>query len=155
LSLVIGYGSELRGDDAVGQLVARAVAGWGLPEVRALAVHQLTPELAPELAAARLALFVDAGETAGGGWEARPIAAKSLPITSAHSGDPRALLALTHALYGHAPRAWLVTIAAARFDVGAGLSPETAEAATAALEWIRSHLGGASHARDRADAAGA
>jgi Ni,Fe-hydrogenase maturation factor len=47
--LVIGYGNELRGDDAIGQWVARAVAA-----------HQLTPELAEDLAHTDYAVFVDA-----------------------------------------------------------------------------------------------
>src|SRR5690242_2835552 len=59
--VVIGYGNDIRGDDAAGPLAARAVAAWGAPGVRALAAHQLTPELAEALAAAELAIFVDAG----------------------------------------------------------------------------------------------
>ena len=58
--LVIGYGNELRGDDAAGPCVARGVADWGRPEVDGLAVHQLTPELAPALAGAEVVVFVDA-----------------------------------------------------------------------------------------------
>ena len=39
--LVVGYGNERRGDDGVGPCVARAVAGWNRPEVRALAKPHL------------------------------------------------------------------------------------------------------------------
>src|SRR5947209_7059306 len=35
--LVIGYGNELRGDDGVGPCVARTVASWQRPGLRALA----------------------------------------------------------------------------------------------------------------------
>ena len=58
-AVVIGYGNTLRNDDAVGPRAATIVQGWGLPGVTALAVHQLTPELAEPIAAARLAVFVD------------------------------------------------------------------------------------------------
>ncbi len=58
--LVIGYGNPLRGDDGVGPAVSGAIAVLGLPGVRALSVHQLTPELAAEAAGARVAVFVDA-----------------------------------------------------------------------------------------------
>ena len=34
--LVIGYGNELRGDDALGPCAARRIAGWGLADVTAL-----------------------------------------------------------------------------------------------------------------------
>ena len=40
-TLVIGYGSALRGDDAAGLRVAALVARWRLPGVRVLAPHQL------------------------------------------------------------------------------------------------------------------
>src|SRR5262245_1795360 len=58
--VVIGYGNDLRGDDAVGLRAAQAVAAWDMPGVCGLAVHQLTPELAEILAGAALAIFVDA-----------------------------------------------------------------------------------------------
>ena len=58
--LVIGYGNDLRSDDAVGQKVANAIAAWKLPQVTSLCVHQLTPELASFLATAELAIFIDA-----------------------------------------------------------------------------------------------
>ena len=58
--LVIGYGNDLRSDDAVGKRVAEAVATWKLPSVQALAVHQLTPELTVKLTDVDRAIFVDA-----------------------------------------------------------------------------------------------
>ena len=58
--VVIGYGNELRGDDAIGPAVAEQVAAWGRPDIRAIATRQLLPELAEDLARASLAIFVDA-----------------------------------------------------------------------------------------------
>jgi Ni,Fe-hydrogenase maturation factor len=58
--LVIGYGNDLRGDDGAGPRVAELVRGWRLPGLTAIAVRQLTPELAEPLASAEFALFVDA-----------------------------------------------------------------------------------------------
>jgi Ni,Fe-hydrogenase maturation factor len=60
LTVVIGYGNDLRGDDALGPLAATAVAEWDMPGVQAIAAHQLMPELAEPLAQADLAIFVDA-----------------------------------------------------------------------------------------------
>ncbi|MGF1587982.1 MAG: hydrogenase maturation protease [Pleurocapsa sp.] len=58
--LVIGYGNTLRSDDGAGQSAANQIAAWGLPNVRSLAVHQLTPELAEDIANADTVIFVDA-----------------------------------------------------------------------------------------------
>ena len=66
-ALVIGYGNELRGDDAAGPRVAAAVEQWQLPGVRVLILHQLTPELADPIASSGLVIFVDAALEAEGG----------------------------------------------------------------------------------------
>jgi hydrogenase maturation protease len=63
--VVIGYGNEVRGDDGVGPRVARVVAGWQLPHVKALAVHQLLPELVESFAEASAVVFVDASLGSG------------------------------------------------------------------------------------------
>ena len=55
--LVIGYGNDLRSDDAVGKRVAEAVATWKLLSVQALAVHQLTLELTVKLTDVHRAIF--------------------------------------------------------------------------------------------------
>jgi hydrogenase maturation protease len=131
--LVVGYGSELRGDDAVGRLVARCVNGWGRHDVRALAVHQLTPELAEPLSEAEVVVFVDACADDGADLvrlrrlEAAPGAAPG------HTSDPRWLLALTEALYGRRPEAWLVTVPAHNFDLCEGLSSAAKNGAAVAL----------------------
>jgi hypothetical protein len=60
-ALVIGYGNTLRGDDAVGQVVARALAGEAAIEgVEVIACHQLMPELAECIDAADMLLFITA-----------------------------------------------------------------------------------------------
>jgi hydrogenase maturation protease len=134
---VLGYGSSLRGDDAAGQRVVAAVARWHLPGVRALAAHQLTPELAEPLSQARLAIFVDA-RVGGGGVRLRPLhAATAISSLDIHVGDPATLLALALALYGRAPRAWLITLPACSFALGAPLSPLTRRSLAVARQRIR------------------
>lgn len=68
--LLIGYGNDLRSDDAAGLRVSDAIAqgaapfgsiaSWRLANVSTFCVHQLTPELAEILAKADIAIFVDA-----------------------------------------------------------------------------------------------
>jgi hydrogenase maturation protease len=129
--LVIGYGNPLRGDDGIGPAVAAAVAALNLPGVRVRVVHQLTPELAADLADARVAVFVDAAD--GG----EPVAAVRVEPSPdggvmTHAADPRGLLALAVAVFGRAPEAWLVTAAGADFGFRDGLTAAGAENARAA-----------------------
>jgi hydrogenase maturation protease len=136
--VVIGYGNELRGDDQVGVEVARAIATWELPEVQALAVHQLTPELAAVLAEAERAIFVDACHS---DCDAEPSLEPVEPLADApldaHIGDPHALLTLTRALYGRSPTSWQVLIPAASFAYGARLSPLSSRGMLTTLRFLR------------------
>jgi hydrogenase maturation protease len=147
-AIVIGYGSTLRGDDAAGPRVVAAVARWELPGLRAIAVHQLTPELAEPLSQAGIAIFVDA-RVGGGGVRLRPLRPTDrLSALDMHIGNPAALLALAHALYGRTPRAWLITLPAHNFELGTSLSPLTRRSLAIARWRIRTLLK-RSHRRSR------
>ena len=140
--LVIGYGNELRGDDAAGPCAARWIAARGLSDVTALAVPQLTPELAEVLKDAERVVLVDAG--ADGADEVRLTRLEAAAGTGAgHTSDPRWLLALTEMLYAHRPEAWLLTIPTADFALGAPLSAAARAGLAVALrrvsDLIRTH----------------
>jgi hydrogenase maturation protease len=123
--LVIGYGNDLRGDDGAGPRVAAEVAAWGWPGVEALAVHQLTPELAEPLSRAGRAVFVDAA-VGGEGVAARQLGPVPARGGLGHASDPAGLLALARAVFGRCPEAWLLAVPGSHFGFGPGLS-ETAE----------------------------
>jgi hydrogenase maturation protease len=134
--VVIGYGNTLRGDDGIGIAVAEAIAALGLPEVRAIAVPQLTPELTELLAEVRLAVFVDATAEEADGVEVLPMGPADVAPSLGHMSNPRALLALTRAIYGAFPRAWLVRVHAIHFPFGEGLSPGAGRGVTEAVRAV-------------------
>jgi hydrogenase maturation protease len=136
---VIGYGNDLRGDDAVGQHVAMSLARWRQPGVTALATHQLTPEVATWLVRARFAIFVDASrvEDEAASPQFKRIEPSNIQLMRGHIGDPQVLLALTQLAYGSCPPALWITIPARRFNFGADLSPMARRGAAAALHHIR------------------
>jgi hydrogenase maturation protease len=139
MNLVIGYGNELRRDDGAGPRAARAVAGWGVPGVLAVALHQLTPELAEAVAAAGEVFFVDA--SAGKvGVRVRPVRPAARPPALGHAVSAPQLLALAEALYGRRPRAWFVTVPAADLGFGEDLSPPAARGLGEALRHLRRRL---------------
>jgi hydrogenase maturation protease len=140
--LVLGWGSSLRRDDAAGATAAEAVAALHDPRIDARSLHQLFPELAEPLAAASVAIFLDA-RVAGPGetitvapLEGDPPAAGRAPAL-AHTADALDLLALTKSLYGRRPRAWLVTIPATDLELGEGLSPTAQAGVAAAVAAVR------------------
>jgi hydrogenase maturation protease len=146
--LVIGYGSVLHSDDAVGQKVAEAVADWRMPEVSTVAATQLTPDLAERISQVDEVFFVDAAikpikpnkpRRCFGLIRLQP--AHDAYELGQHFGDPRTLLALAQVLYGRCPRAWLITIPGQNFDLGETLSPETQCGMAQTLDHIRTQIG--------------
>jgi Ni,Fe-hydrogenase maturation factor len=117
-------------------LVAETVAAWQLPEVLALAVPQLTPELAELLAEAQSAVFVDACVTTEAGVEVQPLDASRWQESLGHTSDPGTLLALAAAVYGRSPPAWLVRIPIESFGFGIGLSRQATIGVSAALREV-------------------
>ncbi|WP_051394535.1 hydrogenase maturation protease [Leptolyngbya sp. Heron Island J] len=143
--LVIGYGNELCGDDAVGPWVAMVVADWNLPAVKSLAVSQLTPELTAELAKANYVMFVDAcGQKAIRTVQIDPITIydeqPSSMAFAAHSYDPLALLNLTQRLYNRHPQAWLLQIPVESCDLRGELSSFARQGCDRALRSIEQFL---------------
>ncbi len=139
--LVIGYGNDLRSDDAVGKRVAEGVATWNLPYVQAHAVHQLTPELAATLAKFERAIFVDAYITTDDKEVGvHPLEPDHTGEIAGHTGDPQSVLALTQALYEHCPQAWWVTVPGVNFGVGDSLSLKAEQGVAKALERIEQLL---------------
>jgi hydrogenase maturation protease len=123
--LIIGYGNRLSGDDGVGCRVARMLEDsyCGDPDVRVISAHQLTPEMAEDIANSEFVLFLDAavGEHAG---EIQHFAVtpRPGPLSFAHSLDPGLLLTAADELYGRAPQAESLTMVGACFEVGGELS---------------------------------
>lgn len=151
--LVIGIGNTLRGDDGVGWRLAEQVRGWKRPALEVSAVHQLTPELAPMLAAAGEVLFIDAcfadacfSDDGAPGPCLVPLAPGALPSGTprfSHHTTPESLLALAQRLYGRRPPAWCLRIPAHDDQLGTRLSPATAAqlgpARRALRRWLDRH----------------
>ena len=138
--LIIGYGNQLRGDDGAGSLLAEQLQQQ-LPAERArvLPVHQLTPELALEIAAPAIdrVLFLDACR---GQWEPlilTPLNPASASGSCGHQLSPELLLQIAAKLYGQAPPAYLMTLAASNLELGDPLSPATTAALPFALRQIQ------------------
>lgn len=133
--LVIGYGSDLRGDDAAGRRAAEAVAARDLPGVSVLSVPQLLPEIAADLARCRLAIFVDASAV-DDAVEIRRVAPAPPDWRLTHHVAPSSLLALAAAVASAPADAVVVTIPASDFQLGVTLSATTTAAVDRAVDHI-------------------
>ena len=148
--LIIGCGNALRGDDAVGAQVARAIDKWHLPNVKAIAVHQLMPELSIEIAQADYVIFVEACKEGSHACNIQfgPISASlndNQPPTQSshsrtHSHSVEGLLTLTQKVYGHTPQAWLLQVPTESFDFGEQLSSTALRGSDKAVQTVERFL---------------
>ena len=127
--LLIGIGNDLRGDDGAGPRAARALEERVAWDVRVS--HGLTPELADELAACDVAIFVDADADPAllhPTWRRHPdpiaaAAAAVAPTLLGHALDVPALLRLCAGLHGRVPQAATLSLPARDFGLREALSP--------------------------------
>jgi hydrogenase maturation protease len=138
--LVIGIGNPWRGDDGVGAVVVERLETDPAPGVAYLSVYQLLPEQAETVHASAVVVFVDASAALAPGDVATVrVQPDARAAATAHHFSPGQVLALTRALHGEAPAAFLVQIGAATFD-GQGLSPEAGAAVERAADAVRQLL---------------
>lgn len=143
--LLVAYGNELRQDDGAGLLLAQMLERrWQAAgcRVRRIAVQQLTPELAPDIAGSDVSavVFVDSRISAQLTGEAVDVTPLQAPVGSSpclgHHLQPEALLSIAEQLYARpasAP-AWLVTVPGVAFGYGDTISETAQVAIRAALD---------------------
>ena len=135
--LIIGYGNTLRSDDGVGPKVAEVVEALQLTGVKTLSCALLTPELAEAVSRVEEVVFVDASVEAPREVQLRTLEPASSSQLMAHAADPRTLLALSRDVFGHAPKAWWLTIPVENMGIGEELSPLAQRGLTEAVEKLR------------------
>jgi hydrogenase maturation protease len=125
-TLIIGYGSPLRGDDALGPQVAEQLSERFSkePRVQVQIVHQLTFDLAESLSNFGLVVLIDARKAKPVGecyvQEIQP--SQEIPQPFSHYLNPQELLSICQILYSTQPEIILIGINAVNFEVGDPIS---------------------------------
>ena len=131
--LLLACGNPLRGDDAFGlHLAAAARERFPAEQLHVIAAQQWTPEMAAEVARARVVVFADTAVTSPAGEVEltllEPDRMQGLQNTSvlraSHHMTPEHLLACAQAWYGRRPsRAYLLIAGAVALECAEELSP--------------------------------
>lgn len=137
-ALLLACGNSLRQDDGVGLRIAEAAEHlFPSSRLRIVAATQFLPEMAADLAATDLVIFVDACV------DDEPGSIRILPVTAekdraeTHRLDPPALLAMVQSLCGHAPaKAFALTIGAGCCGYGEEISGPLRQAVPRALRLL-------------------
>lgn len=149
-ALLLACGNTLRRDDGVGLRIAEAAEHtFPASRLRVVAAQQFTPEMAADLAATDLVIFVDASAAD------EPGAIRVVPVTAlaasaeTHRLDPATLLAMAQSLCGHAPaRAFVLTVGAGHFGYGEEISGPLRQAVPRALRLLTNLVTAFSAARN-------
>jgi hydrogenase maturation protease len=137
--LIIGVGNPLRRDDGLGWVVAQQLAQEGGIDCDIRAVHQLTPELAQQVADAERVIIIDAS------YDGVPGEVRIYPLSltehanarGTHATTPEELAMLAECLYGQCAPITIVTMAGEDFSVGEEFSSVIASKIASMSEVIR------------------
>jgi hydrogenase maturation protease len=132
-TLVIAIGNTMRRDDGAAHRVMELLGTRA--GVEELALMQLTPELAKEIAEYRVVVFIDADVSAP---DLRIAAVDSAPSPSplTHVSRPSEIVALARTLFGFAGEAYICRIPVSDLSEGEGLSQRTKELTERAAQEI-------------------
>ena len=133
-TLVVGIGSELRRDDAVGRVVAERIDRLRYPGVSVVSSTQLVPELVETMVTVDRVVFVDAAVDADEVVVER-VSGRNAGLDS-HHGDPAALLGLAATIGGPEPETWVVRVPATDLGLGTGLTSGCEAAAELAVDAV-------------------
>ena len=139
-ALIIAYGNPLRQDDGVGWRAAKHLRElFRNDPVEVIFRQQLTPELVLSVSNSSRVVFIDSevGNDPGAITFRDLDPAHCLSPGITHHMTPAELLAWTKILCGHLPRATLVTITGAAFDLNEFLSPPVEAALPALFEMVK------------------
>lgn len=130
-TLVVGFGSTLRGDDALGRIACQRLRALVDPSrVKVIDQAAPTPELAAEVAAAALAIFLDASIDGPADEVVTYHLTSSGPSSPlAHRLDTGTIVELAGRLYHRQPEAYLISFRGKSFDIKDHLLSSEAEAA--------------------------
>jgi hydrogenase maturation protease len=130
--VVLGWGNDARGDDALGPLLLRRIAE-AFPDLDTVEDYQLQVEHALDLEGFDAALFVDASHGLSEPFAFREIAPSAARTPTTHALSPEAVLDVYVRVQNRPPPpAFVLALRGEQFDLGQGLSETGAEALEAA-----------------------
>ncbi len=136
MTILIAVGNTLRRDDGVAHRVLELLEPP--PGVVFRSCHQLTPEMAEEIAPADTVIIIDADVAPGEPRLEKVEERSDNPLT--HVVRPAELVALSRSLFSFRGGAWLCRVPGIDFGQGAGLSAEAEANARIAADLLRRFL---------------
>lgn len=113
---IIGYGNELRGEDAFGLDVIKELQKIEPKETKLISAHQLTPETVLELLEADEVIFIDTCYDEANRYALACSIKEQNSLNLSHHISPKAIIYMLKALYGKKPEFFIYSMLSADFD---------------------------------------
>ena len=116
MRVIIGYGNELRGEDAFGVDTIKKLQKLSLKNTKLLSLHQLTPEIVLQLLDANEIIFIDAS------YDEKNHYALACPLTEqdnlnlSHHISPKTIIYMLNNLYKNMPKFLIYSMMSRSFD---------------------------------------
>ncbi|MCK5110625.1 MAG: hypothetical protein KAQ94_03815 [Arcobacteraceae bacterium] len=116
MRVFIGYGNDLRGEDAFGIDVIKELEKYELEETKFISIFQLTPEIVLELLDYDEIIFIDACYSLDNQYSLACSIKKQNSSSLTHHIFPENIIAILNGVYGKYPKYQIISMLTNKFD---------------------------------------
>jgi hydrogenase maturation protease len=116
MRVIIGYGNELRGEDAFGLDVIKELQRLSLKDTKLISGHQLIPEIVLELLDANEIIFIDTCHDGKNNYSLACSLAQQNSLNLSHHIAPKTIIQILNTLYDNHPDFFIYSMISSSFD---------------------------------------
>ncbi|EQB39897.1 hypothetical protein M947_04770 [Sulfurimonas hongkongensis] len=116
MRVIIGYGNELRGEDAFGVDTIKKLQKLCLKNTKLISMHQLTPEIVLELLEADEIIFIDACYNEKNHYALACSLTEQNTSNLSHHISPKTIIHMLKSLYANEPKFFIYSMMSKNFD---------------------------------------
>lgn len=116
MRVVMGYGNELRGEDAFGLEVIKELQKLSIKDTKLISAHQLTPEMVLELLDAQEIIFIDTCYDKENHYALTCSLTEQNNLNLSHHISPKMIIYMLKNLYAKEPKFFIYSMMSESFD---------------------------------------
>ncbi|MEK6659275.1 MAG: hypothetical protein AABY36_06295 [Campylobacterota bacterium] len=116
MRVIIGYGNELRGEDAFGVDVIKELQKLSLKDTKLISVFQLTPEIVLKLLDADEIIFIDSCYNEKNHYSLSCSLSEQNSLNLSHHISPKTIIYMLNGLYNQDPKFYIYSMMSSSFD---------------------------------------
>ncbi|MDD5401421.1 MAG: hypothetical protein PHQ93_09565 [Sulfurimonas sp.] len=116
MRIIIGYGNELRGEDAFGVDVIKELQKLSLKDTKLISVFQLTPEIVLEMLDADEIIFIDTCSNEKNHYKLACSLTQQNGLNLSHHIAPKTIIYMLESLYDKRPSFFIYSMMSSSFD---------------------------------------